>query len=507
MAREFSARPHGDGKVVATACVALLALPWLWPFTPGPSPNVVPLLVAWGCGLVALLAVVTASQPNVLLEGAARRAWLVASLASAGIGLLQWFDVAPHTVLVSTAQVGEAYGNLRQKNQFASLTAIGLAVLLFRPGPVLRPAAVAAVLLLAVGNALSASRTGLVEWLALTALAAGWPGPRKQRLGLCVVGFAGYGLAGALLPQVLAWWRGAEAVNVFLRVSTELGCSSRKVLWANVVDLIAQKPWTGWGLGELDYAHYATLYEGSRFCSILDNAHNLPLHLAVEFGVPVAALAVALVCTAVLRGKPWQEAVPVRQLAWAVLTIVGLHSLLEYPLWYGPFQWAVLLALALLVRLRPVSPDRRAAAIALVAMCVLALGLVAREYDTVSQAYLAPAERRPAMREDPVRAAGTPLLFRSQLEFAELSITPVTGRSARHVHDLALRMLHYSPEPGVIEKLAESALLLGRSDEVAWLVPRYQAAFPDAYAKWHLREPALRPLDKASQERPTGLGR
>lgn len=33
-----------------------------------------------------------------------------------------------------------------------------------------------------------------------------------------------------------------------------------------------------------------TLFPGERFCVLLDNAHNLPLHLAVELGVPVAAL-------------------------------------------------------------------------------------------------------------------------------------------------------------------------------------------------------------------------
>ena len=28
----------------------------------------------------------------------------------------------------------------------------------------------------------------------------------------------------------------------------------------------------------MDYAHFVTLYPGERFCDILDNAHNLPLH-------------------------------------------------------------------------------------------------------------------------------------------------------------------------------------------------------------------------------------
>ncbi|NZA01899.1 O-antigen ligase family protein [Ottowia beijingensis] len=90
----------------------------------------------------------------------------------------------------------------------------------------------------------------------------------------------------------------------------ESTCGSRLILWRNVLHLIGLKPWTGWGWGELDYAHYITLYEGARFCHILDNAHNLPLHLAVELGVPVALAVCGLVAWLVWRGRPWAEQHP-----------------------------------------------------------------------------------------------------------------------------------------------------------------------------------------------------
>src|SRR3954470_23707547 len=112
--------------------------------------------------------------------------------------------------------------------------------------------------------------------------------------------------------------------------------------------LIAQKPWTGWGWGELDWAHFMTLYPGARFCDILDNAHSLPLHLAVELGLPVAAIACGAIAWALLRIAPWREADATRQLALCVLAVILIHSLLEYPLWYGPFQIAFGLALGLL---------------------------------------------------------------------------------------------------------------------------------------------------------------
>ncbi len=108
-----------------------------------------------------------------------------------------------------------------------------------------------------------------------------------------------------------------------------------------MLHLIAQKPLAGWGWGELDYAHFRTLYDGPRFCDILDNAHNLPfLHVAVELGVPLALLCMGGALVWAWRRQPWREQDTRRQLGWAVLALVTLHSMLEYPLWYGPFQIA-----------------------------------------------------------------------------------------------------------------------------------------------------------------------
>jgi hypothetical protein len=36
----------------------------------------------------------------------------------------------------------------------------------------------------------------------------------------------------------------------------------------------------------------------------------------------------------------------------------------------------------------------------------------------------------------------------------------------------------------VVEKLIESASLLGKDDEVAYCLPRYRAAYPRDYARW-----------------------
>ncbi|HQQ70481.1 MAG TPA: Wzy polymerase domain-containing protein, partial [Alicycliphilus sp.] len=80
--------------------------------------------------------------------------------------------------------------------------------------------------------------------------------------------------------------------------------------------------------------------------------------------------------------------------------------------------------------------------------------------------------------------AGQLLFFRAQAQFAELTTTPVTPANAQHMHDLALRLLHFSPEPRVIEKLIASARLLGLQGEVALHSDRYRRAYAPDYARW-----------------------
>ncbi|MEO6853086.1 MAG: O-antigen ligase family protein, partial [Rhodoferax sp.] len=283
----------------------LLALPWLNPFAPGPMAAMVPWLVALGClaGLFGVQAVwPPARQPgdSAGWAGAAASGWLLAGALSCAFGIVQYFGLsAALSPWINTTQLGEAFANLRQRNQFASLTHIALAALLWwtvqiRPivvQPAARNLAVALAVLLGLGNAVSSSRTGLMQTVLVVVLAANWGGLREPAVRRVLLAFVlAYGLGLLLLPTLVGLDTGAWAR---LREGDAL-CSSRLTLWHNVLTLIAQHPWLGWGWGELDYAHYIHLYDGPRFCDILDNAHNLPLHLAVELGVPVAVAACGL---------------------------------------------------------------------------------------------------------------------------------------------------------------------------------------------------------------------
>ena len=510
----------------------LITLPWLNPFTPGPSPAVMPWLVSLAAtaGLIFLaslrrLTETPEDRGDVAQRWASALAWALvfAGLLSSGMALLQYFGAA-HALSpwVNQAQPGEAFANLRQRNQLASLTNMALVALLWlarghglprcaRNDEKLNrcPALMwLAAGLLSAANAATVSRTGLVQLVLLLGLSWLWGGWRQPRLrGVLISSALVYLLASQwLLPWVggLGATAGQGALPgeihgalARLRDGDAL-CGSRLTLWANVLHLIAQKPWLGWGWGELAYAHFITLYDSPRFCDILGNAHNLPLHLAVTLGVPAALLLCGAALGLVLRARPWREVDPTRQMAWGVLGVMGLHSLLEFPLWFGPFLMAAGLCVLLLYLTRlslatvhavsviPRLPKTRKPFDGLRAngMRVLSLALItvvayaAWDYDRISQIYLPPERRASAYREHTLEKISASWLFRQQVRFAELTTTPLTLDNAAHLNALAHDLLHYSPEARVVEKLIASAQLLGRTQEALYFEKRLRAAYP-----------------------------
>ncbi|WP_347708425.1 Wzy polymerase domain-containing protein [Simplicispira sp. 125] len=536
-----------------------VAFPFLFSYTQPPSTNFWPLMAAGLCGWV--VAVVwnarSAGRVNTVRGGWMDRSematWLgagllLAAVLASAIGLLQYFGAAPGLdPWVHASKPGQAMGNLRQRNQQATLLSMGLWALLWvvaqteahlrassagggsaqagedlhgggRPWPLWLVGILTAwaLALLAVGSAATASRTGLAQWCVVGALLVLWRvSLGRLAVGLALVGLVIYGVAAWLLPELLLQWTGFRAEGLFARFGDAPGCTSRRVLWSNVLYLIAQKPWLGWGWGELDFAHYSTLFPGERFCVLLDNAHNLPLHLAVELGVPAAVLACSAVLAWIWRARPWRETDPARQLAWGILALVGLHSMLEFPLWYGPFQLVTVLAVLVLWRSPaqglptqrmlnfwknwPIASYLKALAAIIFIVTMVWMGW---SYHRVSQVFKPVEQRTPSLREGTLDKVSGTWLFSDAVDFARLTTMPVNRETAERVHALATSLLHYSPEPRVIEPLIESAALLGRDDEVAYHLQRFRAAYPKDYARWTKLNRALGPSHSGGSSPP-----
>lgn len=495
---------HTTDKAVASRSIAVLlavciAFLWVHPFSWGPNPDMLQRLVTAGCSAAFLLCWATGSR-YVSLHTLARTvaaAWLAAALLSCAMALVQYFGAVDGALAdwITRTDTGTAFANLRQRNQFASLTSMGLLSLLFmaqwpaqgglQRAPWLRQLLIAAaLLLLALGNATSSSRTGVLQWVVIAGMALLWDRQAQRAvLRWSVLALGLYLAANLVLPLLLQLYTGVAPSSALDRFRETSGSESRTVLWANVLELIHQKPWLGWGWGELKFAHFIHPYAGERFSDILDNAHNLPLHLAVELGVPIAIGWCGLALALTVRARPWRERSATRQWAWGVLMVIAVHSLLEYPLWYGPFQVATLLALGVLYGRRllhwaglPVLTGGVAG------LLMVATAYTSWDYWRISQLYIPPAHRAATWRDDTWDRVKDSVIFRREVQFAYVTTTPVTPETAEALYAASLQALHFSPEPKVIAVLLESAALLGQESPLTEHIRRqWRAAYREGY--------------------------
>jgi hypothetical protein len=481
--QELRATVQGTDRIHQAWLVLLLAWPWVQPFSSTPLPNVWPWLSSWVCLALALLTWQRLTLTVIV------QSWALAALLSSAMGLVQFFGQAE--LLSPTVHVpaywGDAMGNLRQRNQLASLLAMGiLAVMVWRALGLSLVHSLWMLALLAIGMAATASRTGLLQVLFIGLWMVLHRASPKGREALWISAFmlGVYALASWLLPGLLHQLSGQATDNAMQRMSALGGCGSRQALWSNVLHLVEQQPLSGWGWDQLRYAHYTTEYPSERFCDMLGNAHNLPLHIAFVWGVPAALAAMLGVLVWVFRSRPWHHKSAGQQLAWGVLGVLAFHSLLEYPLWYGPFQVALLLCLWLMGgQVWQALQDRaRATGLALVLLGILAF--VAYDYAQVRQVYLPAAQRFNVWRDQALQIAQRAWFFRGTALFAQVTTTPVHEGNARAMLEASLLAMRISPEPRVIEKLLDSARLVGEDGLYELHKQHFQRVYPQAYLAW-----------------------
>ncbi|HRD95592.1 MAG TPA: Wzy polymerase domain-containing protein [Rubrivivax sp.] len=336
------------------AALALLMAAALWPWGPGALPA----SLAWSAvgALAAAVLLVTAGAGARRDANAAPVfaifcwAWLIAGLLNVAIAVVQVFrpDLADGDWIAVSGIAGRAVGNLRQPNHLSSLLLWAciatVALLQMRRLAWRWAAACMAALVFAV--VLTASRTGLLS----VGLLALW-GLLDRRLDRAARGL----LLAAPLLYAVSWFGMAQWAAHFAhefggtqRLAESDISGSRFGIWANTLALIRAHPWTGVGFGEFNFAWTLTPFPG-RPVAFFDHTHNLPLQLAVELGLPLSTLVMGLLLAGLwLGGRRALQADgdlgTAQRSAMLMVLMIGLHSLLEYPLWYAyfllPTAWA-----------------------------------------------------------------------------------------------------------------------------------------------------------------------
>jgi O-antigen ligase len=275
-------------------------------------------------------------------------AWFVAAggLLNAVAGILQHYELrGPLESVIATKVMQRAYGNLVQPNHFANHLALALASIgyLFareRIPPTIAGLA-AAILLFALALSASISAWFYVALLVILSIALYLRERSSAHRQLAVYAIAV--LLGFALAQGLArtpWLAGP----VPLETATERlfesvpSFSVRLQLWHEAVLIFLQSPLLGVGFGQFAWHHFTLLETAgvSPLLGLFHNAHNIILQLLAEMGA-----AGALVLLAGVGIWLWGlRRQPLGIEGWwmlALLGVIGLHSLSEYPLWYAYF--------------------------------------------------------------------------------------------------------------------------------------------------------------------------
>lgn len=391
-------------------------------------------------------------------------------------GILQhyrWHTFLDSLITVKTASA--VYGNIAQPNHFANYLALGLASIgLLHLRWSLRgwQTALLVTPMLFV-MVLSGSRGAWLYLLVMAALSYLWQRRDKTYLPLLkyTVGLL-LGFAVMHLVVQLPWLAGATSkVTTVDRIFSGSG-GIRLYLWQESLQIFAQHPLLGAGFAQFAWQHFllGAELQDLRINGLYNNAHNLVMQVAAETGL--AGLGILFGTLGLWLMQVWREPRTIYHWwGYLVLAVLGIHSMLEYPLWYGYFIGIAALALGIMenrtyrLELRAMGRISVAAMILLGALSLLQLyqgykklevSLSLRPLATNDASYV------PRLRDSLVEVYNYPLLR----PYAELFMTGMIEVSADHLADkLALneRAMRFVPIAPVVYR---QAWLLALSDRL-----------------------------------------
>ena len=364
------------GEAVAFAlgltAIALLATPTLWARVC--MPRISLMFIGLALLMVLQIALGETIYPQLNLMGALYLLWAaaLALLANSLVQLLgaerfvtalSWFVVAGSAIsaLIGLIQFsgvhtifapfmlpqahGRIYANTGQPNHLASYIFFGLASAgyLWSKDHIRFLAIPLCAILLAVLT-LSGSRAAWLYAAAFLVLAAGLVLSRPSAQSRRILVFSILVVAGLVVAQwLMADVRppGAVAIETLGARVHGQGLSSpvRFRFWTSAWKMFCESP--VFGVGFKGFAWNNFLLTGTTPVTIsddgiIDHAHNLFFQVAAEFGV--AGLSI-LVAGLAWWGMSLRRTQIDLSLWWmlALLAVLGLHSMLEYPLWYSYF--------------------------------------------------------------------------------------------------------------------------------------------------------------------------
>jgi O-antigen ligase len=413
------------------------------------------------------------------------------------IGLIQHYEFStPLDVLVARKAWMAVFGNLGQPNHYAAAVTLSLASVSYLYGSGrLRAAAAAACagLFLAV-LALAASRSAWLYLLALAALAMLLNfrqrdgASRRVALFSCslVPGFVAANLLvtlPTLMPQDGV--RTVTSAENLFQIATGIG--PRLELWGEAWQMFLTAPVLGAGFGQFAWHHF--LYQAAAGAptgaGLYSHSHNIVLQLLAETGL-VGALVIVGAVLVWLAGLRRATLDPAWWWLLSLLAVIGIHSLLEYPLWYAYFLGPAALLLGLGAQhafsVRFPSVARVAVAIAMLVGCVNLAAVIPAYRDFERLVFRPGPEATHASTDHEfgqalMKVHEEPLL-RPYVELAIAYGASVDRAQLGDKLELVTRSMHFAPVQVVVFRQALLLALAGEAEAARAQLDRSLRAYP-----------------------------
>jgi O-antigen ligase len=427
-------------------------------------------------------------------------------------GVLQhyrWNTFLNSVITVKTSNA--VYGNSAQPNHYANYLALGLislGLLYARFSMRIWQVAVLAAPILFV-MVLSGSRSSWLYLLFAVGLAYLWQRRNQSNRPLFYYALTlllGFGLMHFVVQ--MPWLEGATgSVTTTERLFGDNASGSIRVhLWRESMLIFAQFPLMGAGFGQFAYQHLQLAAElrNTGVTGLYNNAHDLVMQIAAEGGA--FGLVVLLGTSALWL---WQARKTERDLyhwwGYAVLAVLAIHSMLEYPLWYLYFVGVAAVVLGLFdttsYRLELRRVGRMSVAVMLL-LGVLSLAQVFQGYRHLEKALvlrgMTVADRNliPRVQEELIAVLNTSLLS----SYAEMFIANTMELSPDNLDKkLALneRALSFIPIAPVVYHQVWLLALADRQTEAKALLEQAIWCYPAEYGSSKLELDDLARKDPA----------
>jgi O-antigen ligase len=420
---------------------------------------------------------------------------------SALVGLLQHYQIStPFDSLVGRKAALQVYGNLGQPNHFAAYLTLSLAstTYLFSCRRLHGALAAGCTALFLLLLAVAGSRSTWLYLGTLLVLALLLHRLQRDDASRRLAVFACWLLPGFISAQWLVTLpfmvpdegplMTTSAERLFQVAS---GIGPRLVLWGEAWQMFLGAPVLGTGFGQFAWHHF--LHQASSGASagpwVFNHSHNIVLHLMAETGV-VGALIIIGAALAWLGGLRHVKFDPAWWWLLSLLAVIGIHSLLEYPLWYAYFLGVAALLLGLGAERVFVLRLGRAG-LAVVGFGIIAGWLsligVLSPYREFERLVFSSEQRSPPAAEEQDFGLALANVYREPLlvPYVELAVAYGISPSKEKLTEkleLTTRAMHFAPVDVVVYRQALLLALAGRADSAREQLERALRVYPEERA-------------------------